>query len=228
MKYVGADVLKLMQLAKNYNQYLISTCLKKIGNNSKIVDFGAGCGSMATILRDSGFDVECVELDPDLQCLLKEKDFIVFDNIETYEDDSIETVVSYNVLEHIENDKKVLENILKKLKPNGRFFFFVPAYNFLFSEFDKNLGHFRRYDLKPTLQLLSRCGFKVLSYEYFDSVGFILAFIYKLLNKNGKISVFSILFYDKILLPISKLSDKIFKKHFGKNLAIVLTKELND
>ncbi|MBE7703757.1 MAG: class I SAM-dependent methyltransferase [Cyanobacteria bacterium SIG28] len=225
MKYMGIDVLNLMQKAKNYNMYLVDLCLAKLTPSTKMLDFGAGCGSIATILRDKGFDIECIELDPDLQSVLKEKEFVVFDNIMGYQDNSIESIVSFNVFEHIENDKKVLEEIYKKLKPDGKFFFFVPAYSFLYSEFDRKLGHFRRYDLKPVVSILEECGFKILSFEYVDSIGFILALIYKIFRKNGKISIFSILFYDKILLPITKLTDKFYKKKFGKNLAFVLTKE---
>ena len=224
MKYMGIDVLNLMQKAKNYNMYLVDLCLAKLNPSTKMLDFGAGCGSIATILRDKGFDIECIELDPDLQSVLKEKEFVVFDNILGYQDNSIESIVSFNVFEHIENDKKVLEEIYKKLKPDGKFFFFVPAYSFLYSEFDRKLGHFRRYDLKPVVSILEECGFKILSFEYVDSIGFILALIYKFFRKNGKISIFSILFYDKILLPITKLTDKFYKKKFGKNLAFVLTK----
>ena len=60
---------------------------------------------------------------------------------------------------------------------------------------------------------------------YFDSIGFILAYIYKIINKNGTISEFNIKFYDQYLFKLSRLLDKIFCKIFGKNVVFVLSKK---
>ena len=52
-----------------------------------------------------------------------------------------------NVLEHIEKDKEEINNSLKILNKNGMLIILVPAHQKLFSKFDKEIGHFRRYDL---------------------------------------------------------------------------------
>ena len=51
-----------------------------------------------------------------------------------------------NVLEHIEDDTKEINEAFQKLNPGGFLIILVPAHNNLYSEFDKAIGHFRRYN----------------------------------------------------------------------------------
>ncbi len=229
MKYAGTDVLKLMTQAKNYNNYLVNYCLDKINKDSKIIlDFGAGLGTFSELLAQRGFLVNCIEPDEELAEIIKKKGLTLVESIDSYPDNSIENIVSFNVFEHIEEDQIALKQIQKKLKPGGIFFLFVPADSKLYSSFDKKLGHFRRYDLDNLLEMVRKCNFTIKDYEYFDSLGYILAFIYKIINHRGTISAFSILLFDKIIFPISILSDKVFNKKFGKNIVMILSKEAID
>ena len=50
------------------------------------------------------------------------------------------------MIEHIKNDDEVIEFLSKVLKNDGNILITVPAYNFLYTERDKILGHFRRYN----------------------------------------------------------------------------------
>ena len=226
MKYAGTDVLKLMAQAKNYNNYLVNYCLDKINKDSKIIlDFGAGLGTFSELLAQRGFSVECIEPDAEQAEIIKKKGLTLVESIDSYPDNSIENIVSFNVFEHIEEDQIVLKQIQKKLKPGGIFFLFVPADSKLYSSFDKKLGHFRRYDLDNLLEMVRKCNFTIKDYEYFDSLGYILAFIYKVINHRGTISAFHILLFDKIIFPVSILSDKVFNKKFGKNIVMILSKE---
>ncbi len=226
MKYAGTDVLNLMLKAKNYNNYLVEYCINKINTNcKKIIDFGAGLGTFSELLEQRGFSVECIEPDAEQAEIIKNKGLKLVENIEIYPNNSIDNIVSFNVFEHIENDEMVLKQIYDKLKPGGTFFLFVPANSKLYSSFDKKLGHFRRYDLEKLKQLAINCQFIIKSYEYFDCVGYLLAYIYKIINRKGTISKFFIVLFDKVVFPISILLDKIFNKKFGKNIVMILSKE---
>ncbi|OVE76678.1 hypothetical protein BVX98_05175 [bacterium F11] len=66
----------------------------------------------------------------------------------------IEVVTLLDVLEHQENDHDFLTEILHKMAPNSKLIIMVPAFQFLWSEWDKNLGHFRRYRKKTLRTLL--------------------------------------------------------------------------
>ena len=65
-----------------------------------------------------------------------------------------------DVLEHIEDDKKEINRALEQLKPGGNIIFFVPAYQFLYSDFDKAIGHVKRYNKHFFLSFPDRTIFK--------------------------------------------------------------------
>jgi ubiquinone/menaquinone biosynthesis C-methylase UbiE len=64
-------------------------------------------------------------------------------------------VMAFDVLEHVEDDRKSLSEIHRVLQPNGSFIFTVPAYQFLFSSHDRALNHKRRYNKQELKSKLS-------------------------------------------------------------------------
>ena len=54
-------------------------------------------------------------------------------------------VLAADVVEHIKNDKQIIKNFYDFLKKDGHILITVPAFNFLFSNKDIALKHFRRY-----------------------------------------------------------------------------------
>ena len=71
----------------------------------------------------------------------------IIDKYVTEINDNFDSIMYMNVLEHIEKDKEEINNSLKILNKNGMLIILVPAHQKLFSKFDKEIGHFRRYDL---------------------------------------------------------------------------------
>ena len=69
-------------------------------------------------------------------------------------DQSIQTVICSEVLEHIEKDEAVLDEISRVLKPGGELLLTLPMRSELFGFDDSFVGHYRRYDLQKLLNLL--------------------------------------------------------------------------
>jgi hypothetical protein len=122
------------------------------------------------------------------------------------------------VLEHIENDRESLALWAKKLKPGGKMFIYVPAFNLLYSPFDKQAGHCRRYRKKTLVNCFTEAGLQIEKAGYADSVGFFVSLIYKLINSDGKISNASLRLYDRFLFPVSRFCDTFCSALFGKNV----------
>jgi hypothetical protein len=74
------------------------------------------------------------------------------------------------VIEHIENAHEFLVQAGNYLKNNGLVFITVPAYNFLWSNEDKDSGHYRRYTLKSMQRTLAGAGYNVIYSTYIFSV----------------------------------------------------------
>lgn len=223
IKYEGHEQLSVMSLAKFYNQTLYSFINKDINSNQSILDFGAGIGEFSNRFTNQK-RVYVVEQD-DIQLNMshtKNK----FKSIQQLEKQKFDLIYSLNVLEHIQNDKEIIQKLSTHLNTNGEFRIFVPAKMELYSSMDKAVGHFRRYERDELIKLFTLSDFKIISCTYFDFLGYFAALIYKFFgNKDGDISEKSILFYDKVVFPISLFIDKIsFGKLIGKNLMLIARK----
>ena len=225
-EYTGVEELDVMRLAKNYNYFLLSLVLKSAGEVKNLVDFGAGTGTFALELRQKGKFVTCIESDAGLRERLKSNDFVVFENFERIQDNSADFVYSLNVFEHIEDDQFVMNELYKRLKPGGRAFIYLPAFQVLYSSMDKKVGHYRRYNKKMLSKLVKDAGFKINDLRYTDSVGFFVSLLYKYIgNDIGDINPKALMIFDKFLFPINRVSDLVFGRFLGKNVFVEVIKK---
>src|SRR5207244_311060 len=85
--------------------------------------------------------------------------------------DTCDTVVMINVLEHIEDDQDIVRMAHQSLVPGGALVIYSPALRWLYSSYDKAVGHYRRYEKNPLEDLLRAAGFAVDRAKYMDSLG---------------------------------------------------------
>ena len=135
-------------------------------------------------------------------------------------------VFSLNVLEHIEDDAAALGDLFRVLRPGGRLFVYVPAFNSLFTSMDAHVGHHRRYRLRELVHMIRGAGFLVEKSAYTDALGFFATLAYKLFDKpepaplNPKL----VRFYDRLIFPLSRLFSIPLAKVLGKNVYVVARK----
>jgi ubiquinone/menaquinone biosynthesis C-methylase UbiE len=84
-------------------------------------------------------------------------------------DNSITAIGIFDVLEHIADTQTFLAEIYRVLKPGGSLIITVPACQFLFSDYDSEIGHLRRYSKKSLNYDLFLARFipNVVRYKYF-------------------------------------------------------------
>tara|TARA_B100000945_G_C20365886_1_gene589577 strand:- start:81 stop:806 length:726 start_codon:yes stop_codon:yes gene_type:complete len=154
---------------KEILKYLISKNDFKVPIN--ILEIGPGVGVNIEILQMYG-EVDILEVDEYFIELIRENKKIevksIFKSFNVI-DKEYDLVVFLDVLEHIENPKKFIQNIDKIMKQTGIGIISVPAYQGLFSEHDKNLKHFRRYnwstlsnDLSSKFKIIKKFGYNFL------------------------------------------------------------------
>mgnify|MGYP000745252879 CR=1 FL=1 len=224
-KYTGTDNLEVMKEAKNYNQYLIELIKQHTNKKSLILDFGAGIGTFAQNIKVENYNVMCIEPDINQLEVIKRLNIKAYQNLDDVDDNSLDFIYSFNVLEHIEDDLLTVKKLKNKLKDGGRMLIYVPAFQVLFSSMDKKVGHFRRYNFKMVENLAQKTNFNIEKLQYVDSLGFFITLLYKFIgNKDGDIDKRSIMFYDKIIFPISQKLDMILNKYIGKNIYVILKK----
>jgi SAM-dependent methyltransferase len=129
---------------------------------SLLWEVGAGNGNAAIPLRKKGVDVVCVEPLRTGTLTLVKNGFLTFQStLETLElpDNSIEAIGAFDVLEHLESPEILLGEIFRILRPGGYFVCSVPAYQWLFSDFDVSIGHYKRYSRRKLEQEITSAGF---------------------------------------------------------------------
>ncbi|MGE5519648.1 MAG: class I SAM-dependent methyltransferase [Candidatus Dadabacteria bacterium] len=91
-----------------------------------------------------------------------------------------------DVLEHIEKPEVVLVDLKNHLESNSFVFVTVPAWQFLFSRHDEELGHFKRYTCKDLKQMVEKSGYAVRNTGYFFQSLFIVRSVQRLFNRGYK------------------------------------------
>lgn len=216
--YSGVSLLENMESATNYNNHVADLILRH-RRGTKILEFGAGTGTIAAVLKDRNVNVECWELDPGLREQLKKRNLTTISSFPNAPQ-KWDTIYSVNVLEHVDNDREAVQLMSGQLTPGGVIIAYVPAFMLLYSSVDKNIGHHRRYTADSLKSVFS--GMNILRCEYADSLGFFAGLAFKALDDgSGHVSSSSISMYDTFAFPISKMLDVGLRHLLGKNVLIV-------
>jgi SAM-dependent methyltransferase len=218
-----------------YNQSIVEKfaeyfCVEKserglMQQKRKVLDFGAGSGSLASIFRQQ-FSVSpiCIEIDSELRSVLKKKNFTSYADLSQLSTKS-DYIYSSNVLEHIHNDIDAIKKIYDVLSPGGKIGIYVPALPFLFSDLDRQAGHYRRYRKSELISKFEDCNFKVDMCFYSDSIGVLASMVLKIFGYRNSFRLGanrSLFIYDKYIYPISQFLDKLGLKYIcGKNIFLL-------
>lgn len=217
--YSGVENLEIMQEAHNYNSYLVNLVISEAHEAPVAIDFGAGIGTFASELRKYGTRVICVEPDLSLCKRLKAMQFEAHDSLRPVPERSATYIYSLNVLEHIEDDLEILRELFRRLRPGGRLLIYVPAFEILFSSADTRVGHKRRYTMDALVRRLELAGFQVEQARYIDSLGFVVALLFKFIgNKEGRVNPLALKIFDRWIFPLSLTFDRLMRFVVGKNV----------
>lgn len=85
------------------------------------------------------------------------------------ESTSQDVAILLDVLEHVAEPELVLRNAAKVLRESGLIIFTVPAYPQLYCDWDKCLGHFRRYTLDMIRMQVESAGLTLTSVRHWNS-----------------------------------------------------------
>jgi SAM-dependent methyltransferase len=140
---------------------------------------------------------------------------------------SFDTVMCANVLEHIPEHEAAAANMFRALGRGGHLLLFVPAHMSLYNDMDRLAGHLRRYTKESLGRVLAPLGGTMVELRYFNSIGGLGWWVNRLrrydsLNDgaiNGQIR-----FFDKYVVPVSRMVDPLSRGFFGQSLIAVVRK----
>jgi SAM-dependent methyltransferase len=223
--YPGKE-LEAMSSADHYRRWIVDDFERYLGKS--VAEVGAGIGSITRILLERPIE-RLVAFEPSANMYPHLAEAVrgharasavngLFDAGQAGKD--FDSVVYINVIEHVEHEREELSAAFAALRPGGYLLVFVPALAWLYSDFDREVGHFRRYSRDGLERVIVRAGFEVVESRYFDIAGVLPWYLYFTLlgRKMGRGSVS---LYDRIVVPPMRVLENLVRPPIGKNILLV-------
>jgi SAM-dependent methyltransferase len=229
--YIGEE-LNLFSLATNWKCYVKAEIKEYLAGD--VLEVGAGIGS-TTVAMHHGLGNRWICLEPDVanarqlkRSVIERPEFkgteVVAGSLDTLaKRPSFDCVLYMDVLEHIHDDRDHVEAAAQLVRRGGYIIILSPAHQWLFSEFDKSIGHLRRYN-KQLLCSLMPSGWIQVKLAYLDSVGAVLSLGNVLALRQAIPSPWQIAIWDRFCIPLSRIMDSVFQEKCGKSILAVWRK----
>ncbi|WP_076259019.1 class I SAM-dependent methyltransferase [Intrasporangium flavum] len=164
----GTEVRKLAQLEDEHwwyreRRHLLARAITGLAPG-RAIDIGAAGGGNTRVLREHGWDAVALEYGADGAAVAHERGLATLRGDATnlpLADASLDLVVAFDVLEHLQDDDAAVAEVRRILRPGGTYLVAVPADPRLWSSHDVAVDHVRRYTREGLLELLDRGGFEV-------------------------------------------------------------------
>lgn len=232
----GYDTLDVVAGADRLNRWMYETI--KPYSSGRVLEIGSGIGNISAYYLSDGFEITLSDIRENYCSILREKfstqktlrsvvhlDLVAPDFSSRYKDlvGSFNTVFALNVVEHIEDDQLAIKNAKLLLAPGGNLIILVPAYQWLYNRFDKELFHFRRYSRSKLNSLFKKENLHILTSFHFNAAGIAGWYVSGKLQKNKTIPKGQMGLYNK-LVPVFRLIDRVLFRRIGLSVITVAKK----
>lgn len=135
-----------------------------------------------------------------------------------------DTILYIDVLEHIEDDAGEIQLAAEHLCSGGHVIVLSPAHQWLYTPFDSEIGHFRRYN-KASMRRLSTKELSLQSLFYLDACGIAASAANQALLRQSMPTREQIRLWDRRIIPLSRLVDPVLRYSIGKSIVGVWRKK---
>jgi 2-polyprenyl-3-methyl-5-hydroxy-6-metoxy-1,4-benzoquinol methylase len=222
---VQSEVLENLSLAVNYREWIVELSRPWLGSSP--LEVGSGTGDYAQAWADHGLGITASEADPvrlaELRRRFGHSSAVAVRElaIPIDEDAEYSGVVAINVLEHIEDDVAGLRTFARLSRPGGHVVLFVPAFAFAMSDFDREVGHFRRYRRRGLTETLEAAGLEPVVVHYVNSVGLFGWMVLVKMLKGRPRDGIALRILDKGVIPVLRRLESRLRPPFGQSLFAV-------
>jgi len=194
-----------------------------------VLEVGAGLGEFAEEL--DGLERHVVtDVDPGAVAALAQR-FADHPEVETRVFDladgaidlgkRVSSVVAINVLEHLQDDSGALRALASMTEPGGRIVLWVPAYMQLYGEFDRAVGHVRRYTPATMSTAIRDAGLEPVLVKPVNLLG---ALAWWVTVRRGGVQTPNprlVRIYDRCVVPITRALERRIAPPFGQSVLAV-------
>jgi SAM-dependent methyltransferase len=212
--------------APNYRAYEFSLVAPHVGRS--FLEVGAGLGEFASqftgksrmVLTDT--DPICLDSlrerfgdrpDVEVRDLDLDKPFAV--------GEPVESVIAMNVLEHIDDDIGALRALSRCVVPGGTIVLWVPAYMQLYGDFDRKVGHVRRYTPSTLRTVVEAAGLRAEKCHPINFLGGLAWWAAVKMGGAGEPKPALVKTYDRVVVPITRALESRVRAPFGQTVLCV-------
>jgi SAM-dependent methyltransferase len=217
--------LDALEGAPRYADWIIEQMAPHV--SGRILEIGAGLGTMTGRLAGLG-KVVASEPSVGLAARLRERysdsadvEVICADAVEAAGHGPFDAAVAVNVLEHIDDDVGALRALRSCLRPGGTVALWVPAYEALFSDFDRRVGHHRRYRLSTLAARIDEAGLELVDARYVHGPGAVAWFLYATMRGGTPTASPLTRLYDRAAIPVIRRKEARWPARFGQSVLCV-------
>ena len=207
-------------------------------NHLKILDVACGVGALSFYFASQGANVKGIDISQRaINICQKTQKFLIKDDktfkkmefekvsIEKFKSkEKFDLVICSEIIEHVKNDDLFLKKVHQQLKKNGILYLSTPSSeNILYkkgklNQFDKEVGHLRRYTQKEIIEKLEKNNFKIKKNKKIESPLRNLLF-------NSRIAFLN-KFIRGPLIPAFDLLDRFLINFFGYTDNLIIAKKI--
>ena len=210
--------------ARRYLAWITELLAPHLGDRPLLL--AAGSGEYAAALAADGAQLTVSEQDEEHLARLRTR-FAGRDDIRVARVDLDTTtgeysaVVALNMLEHVDDDERLLRRLRTLVVPGGTVVVMVPAFRSALSSFERRLGHRRRYRMRELVAEAGRAGLLVRDVRYFNALGLIAWMlgvrVLRLTPKPGPM----LTAWDRLGVPLIQWTETRWPPPFGKELFLL-------
>jgi SAM-dependent methyltransferase len=228
--YSGTE-LEAVAEAKNYYDWIIDSFAGRIGN--RVVEAGAGIGTVSDLILERAAPRELVLIEPDAGNTAMLKDRFRRDGrvevhhgyLEQFAPSlKADSVIAVNVLEHVERDAEFLSAAHDALVAKGSLLLLVPAVPAIFGSLDRAFDHYRRYTRTGLREQLLKTGFEIESLRYLNMLGVAAWFASGRILRRKTLGRGQVRFYDQYVIPTLRQIETRFHPPIGQSILAIARK----
>jgi 2-polyprenyl-3-methyl-5-hydroxy-6-metoxy-1,4-benzoquinol methylase len=163
------------RVRRNIVKKILAARAKDVGGAClRILDVGCGTGQLMKEMHQFG-PVYGVDISQRAVAYCKARGLaplIATADRLPYGDETFDTIVALDVLEHLQDDRAGAKELARVLSANGTAVIAVPAFMFLWGITDEVSHHYRRYTRKEIVALVEEAGLRVRHATYFNTLLF--------------------------------------------------------
>lgn len=182
---LGSQVLLRLSKADRFNSWMADAIRPYVGEN--VLEIGSGIGNLTKKLIPREHYL-CTDINPFhleiTKKLTKNRPYLKVSYLDLTDlsgfdqnKEKFDTVVCINVIEHLDDDEKAVNNIARLLEKKGRAVILVPRGQKIFGTLDELVGHKRRYSKQMLVDLAKKSGLtveKILPYNRVSTIFWVI------------------------------------------------------